>query len=763
MYNSMCKCLRSSGFNQSFSKGFANKMRTWIDSSGREFAVSRVKGFKSFITKFICESIVDTSILESSRIGFRKTRKSIAFKDVFFQSIFDMSKSELNQAALKKIFSFFNVIYPVRSLKGHWSEKSNRKYLSNVMDPYSSDVKSFISENFSINESSPVDPLPQLFEFNEQLLEQCFQESLKAQTMLTSKPTPGKFSPVMILEVNSRDFFPEDFFPSSILLHETKIMKQVINQDSISWESTEFPEFKRVRYVHDKNQERAINVNFVNISRSDPHFLDLYPLLYTSIGQELIETCPFLCERAISGRNEGLIDLLRNNYLPLPYNSRMVGTACSIPEKGCKRRSVANPSWIYQLITEPLKLFLGALSSQLYEAGVVTFNQDGARIRILEMVSSNHGQMLHSYDASSFTDRFPVEYQFGFLDSLWGLMPAERQATFKQWFDAFKIISKGIYHDIDLHVDIHWEVGQPQGLNPSFHLACLTHWWLIMQLLGTISPERQKEALVYNREFLVLGDDVFIRNHDLAEVYHNFMVNSGVEINLSKSIISTTFAEFAGKKISNKGIIPSIKPDSDWLDGSRLVKYLDYFGPSFLHVLSKEERLSLNYAMVVQPSNYQIDYDSYVARAVQTDAVRSMYTLLMNDTGAQSAWYQLVRKVLGEQDPMIQFYLDYLSADADKSDQVVRRDLHPHLNDYLNGVKLRLLSIDRNQLINDLERKLADILFDYKDLGVIEEQSTITLKSVPTKPVGDLTLNVLKHTEQRPKITPRSYDDLQLN
>jgi hypothetical protein len=45
--------------------------------------------------------------------------------------------------------------------------------------------------------------------------------------------------------------------------------------------------------------------------------------------------------------------------------------------------------------------------------------------------------------------------------------------------------------------------------------------------------------------YLVLGDDVVIADGDVAEKYLAVMTHLGVSINLSKSVISSKFAEFA--------------------------------------------------------------------------------------------------------------------------------------------------------------------------------------------------------------------------
>jgi len=48
-------------------------------------------------------------------------------------------------------------------------------------------------------------------------------------------------------------------------------------------------------------------------------------------------------------------------------------------------------------------------------------------------------------------------------------------------------------------------------------------------------------------DYALLGDDIVIKNNKVAREYLNLMESLGVSINLSKSVISKDFAEFASK------------------------------------------------------------------------------------------------------------------------------------------------------------------------------------------------------------------------
>lgn len=46
-------------------------------------------------------------------------------------------------------------------------------------------------------------------------------------------------------------------------------------------------------------------------------------------------------------------------------------------------------------------------------------------------------------------------------------------------------------------------------------------------------------------DYAVLGDDIVIANDEVAKEYYNLMSSLGVSINLSKSVVSKDFCEFA--------------------------------------------------------------------------------------------------------------------------------------------------------------------------------------------------------------------------
>lgn len=76
------------------------------------------------------------------------------------------------------------------------------------------------------------------------------------------------------------------------------------------------------------------------------------------------------------------------------------------------------------------------------------------------------------------------------------------------------------------------------GAYSSWAMLALTHHVVVR-------VAAHKVGLSNFRDYCILGDDIVIRNDAVASEYYNLMKALGVSINLSKSVESFDFAEFA--------------------------------------------------------------------------------------------------------------------------------------------------------------------------------------------------------------------------
>lgn len=152
-----------------------------------------------------------------------------------------------------------------------------------------------------------------------------------------------------------------------------------------------------------------------------------------------------------------------------------------------------------------------------------TFNQQAPLTLLMSLVPK--GQVLYSFDLSAATDRLPIDVQSDILNVLSdGLGTLWRNLLNIPWSYGRATFS--------------YAVGQPMGAYSSWGMLALTHHILVRVAAISVG--------VYDFQlYCILGDDVVIAHDQVAQAYRTLMTNLGVSINLSKSVISKDFAEFA--------------------------------------------------------------------------------------------------------------------------------------------------------------------------------------------------------------------------
>lgn len=249
------------------------------------------------------------------------------------------------------------------------------------------------------------------------------------------------------------------------------------------------------------------------------------------------------------------------------------GKIAVIQEGGCKARTVANPMLLFQALGEPMKVKLQWYTQRCYPE-VCTFDHERGYSSVVQWLEQD--RKVWCFDASAFTDRFPLQLQEAVIDSL-----VDRQVLSNEDREAFRlVIDKGWQWD-EVGREVKWSVGQPLGYGPSFHLATLTHAAVCEMLCRTNG--------LRSRDFRIVGDDVVIADQRLAESYQKVMNDLGVEINLSKSAISDKLGEFLGKQITKWGVSPSMKVKL-LREPAQLLSALGYYGQRALDYLLPLER-----------------------------------------------------------------------------------------------------------------------------------------------------------------------------
>lgn len=259
-------------------------------------------------------------------------------------------------------------------------------------------------------------------------------------------------------------------------------------------------------------------------------------------------------------------------------DENLIGSVVVLQSPGAKARWIANPMLPIQALGEPLKDKL-LFYSKVYPE-IKTQDQDAGHQVVVDWLKE--GRNVYSFDATAFTDRFPVALQLSMAEKL-----RDKGIISPEDLEALEIVTKSPWWSVDLQRSIKWEVGQPLGYGPSFHLATLAHAMIIDHL-------DQKVNGGPTQCWQVVGDDVVIANDTVAKLYKEEMTNLGVEINLSKSLISSKYAEFLGKLMTKDGVNPSIKVKI--LSGhSQIIDALAFYGwNGWKHLSTKEKFLAMD-------------------------------------------------------------------------------------------------------------------------------------------------------------------------
>jgi len=210
---------------------------------------------------------------------------------------------------------------------------------------------------------------------------------------------------------------------------------------------------------------------------------------------------------------------------------------------------------ISQSVLRPLHDYLFSVLKVIPNDG--TFDQDKSVERSKEKAKLYN--CAYSFDLSSATDRLPRSLTGSILEgmlklegfsSAWQSLMADR--TFK--FSAS--VGKKYPHLLeDQNNEYKYSVGQPMGGLSSWAGLAITHHW-ILQYCSTQIGNFSK----WEERYEVLGDDIVIFDDSLAKKYLEIMEGLGVEINLSKSIVSPNnpVFEFAKRTIVSGANVSSI-------------------------------------------------------------------------------------------------------------------------------------------------------------------------------------------------------------
>lgn len=263
-----------------------------------------------------------------------------------------------------------------------------------------------------------------------------------------------------------------------------------------------------------------------------------------------------------------------------------VGKISFIQEAGFKLRAVANPNRLVQLFLKPLQVELFNYLREIEED--CTYDQDKGVQTVFGWLKENlnsekvgnFSTEISSIDLSDATNNFPLDLQLHVLRAIFPHLQNQ--------IDLFEEASRGPWLVNDPtkgERTLRWTKGQPLGLGPSFASFALAHHVVVREAIRFVRGADPR--------YVILGDDIVIRDHRVAERYMYLLSLLGVPVSPSKTIASCDVAEFAGKVVTKDGVISPIRfneiSDRSFVDIAKQLgpRSLGLFRPRQRAILSK--------------------------------------------------------------------------------------------------------------------------------------------------------------------------------
>jgi len=304
---------------------------------------------------------------------------------------------------------------------------------------------------------------------------------------------------------------------------------------------------------------------------------------WSSLNMDILDgTLKGVAPIELSILEANLEDELKSGSPPLEEDYRpLMGVMALIQEPGYKLRFAANPYRVYQMALRPLG---DALYDALKEVpNDFTFDQTAGVENIQRWLSDGYPSI--SMDLSNASDSIPLDLQLELL-SLMGVRT--------RWLQFYRDCCRGDWY-ITLEKGgitrtISWTVGAPLGLYPVFASFTLWHHSMVQSCFSHLSIPQVGGVWPY----AIIGDDLWLGNAEVADLYVSRMLSLGVQASTSKGLVSRSTADFAGRVITPNDVIQGFK----WKGRSSDESFVDYcrnIGPGALILMKPRQRRVINF------------------------------------------------------------------------------------------------------------------------------------------------------------------------
>ncbi|QCF24445.1 RNA-dependent RNA polymerase [Entomophthora muscae mitovirus 1] len=228
-----------------------------------------------------------------------------------------------------------------------------------------------------------------------------------------------------------------------------------------------------------------------------------------------------------------LLDHFRTNWVKKtedgqlsPFRSKLIRVISLKPDREYKTRPFALLDYWSQTCLKPIHDKIFGILKQ-YGKTDCTFGHNEA-MNIASNIPNPDGSQFHSLDLSSATDRFPMDLQVKILSLMIGEDKAEA------WR---RILVSKEYTVLSTGARVRYLAGQPMGAYSSWAMFTLCHHIVVRYAARNAKFDR----------YTIIGDDIVIRNDNVAERYKNIVNQLGVTISEAKSHVSPDTFEIAKK------------------------------------------------------------------------------------------------------------------------------------------------------------------------------------------------------------------------
>lgn len=225
---------------------------------------------------------------------------------------------------------------------------------------------------------------------------------------------------------------------------------------------------------------------------------------------------------------------MRYHDLPTREGNHIHSKITQFPEKSGKTRTIAIVDYYSQRCLKPLHDYVMSLLSNLVSDGTYSHQAVGKYAQ----QKTKEKSFILCADLSNATDRFPAIIQrlllFNIIEdkdlaqALWTLL-AER--SFKlAWSDEI----------------VTYSCGQPMGAYASWPLFSLAHHLVVEYCAEKLDIKQPKHL------YRMIGDDIIITEERLSQKYLEVIQLLGVELSLSKTVLSPESSDKSGAEVAKQ-------------------------------------------------------------------------------------------------------------------------------------------------------------------------------------------------------------------